>query len=89
MHPPPRRNEKHRRRDRRRPDNRLAGSGWLDRVEILPKETNTRFVVTTRADSPTQVYDWYVDRGESENWIKDLKHGCFADRLSCHRFWAN
>ena len=19
----------------------------------------------------------------------NLKHGCFADRLSCHRFWAN
>jgi hypothetical protein len=22
-------------------------------------------------------------------WIKDLKDACFADRLSCHRFWAN
>jgi len=21
--------------------------------------------------------------------IKDLKEACFADRLSCHRFWAN
>lgn len=30
-----------------------------------------------------------TDRGESENWIKDLKAGCFADRRSCHRFWAN
>ena len=26
----------------------------------------------------------YVDRGETENWIKDLKNHCFADRLSCH-----
>lgn len=40
-------------------------------------------------DDPTAVYDRYVDRGASENWIKDLKAGCFADRLSCHRFWAN
>ena len=28
-------------------------------------------------------------RGEPELWIKDLKDACFADRLSCHRFWAN
>lgn len=59
------------------------------KAEILPKGPNTRFVVTTRTDDPTTVYDWYVDRGETENWIKDLKNGCFADRLSCHRFWAN
>jgi len=24
-----------------------------------------------------------------ELWIKDFKNACFADRLSCHRFWAN
>jgi hypothetical protein len=30
-----------------------------------------------------------VRRGEPELWIKDLKDACFADRLSCHRFWAN
>lgn len=59
------------------------------KAEVLPKGTNTRFVVTTRTDDPAPVYDWYVDRGESENWIKDLKRGCFADRLSCHRCWAN
>lgn len=28
-------------------------------------------------------------RGEPELWIKALKDACFADRLSCHRFWAN
>jgi hypothetical protein len=59
------------------------------KAEVLPKGTNTRFVVTTRPDAPTTVYDWYVERGETENWIKDLKAGCFADRLSCHRFCAN
>jgi hypothetical protein len=58
-------------------------------AEILPKGPNTRFVVTTRTDAPETVYDWYVDRGASENWIKDFKSGCFADRLSCHRFLAN
>jgi hypothetical protein len=30
-----------------------------------------------------------VNRGEPENWIKDLKNHCFADRLSCHTFVAN
>jgi hypothetical protein len=59
------------------------------KAEVLPKGTNTRFVVTSRADDPADCYDWYVGRGATENWIKDLKLGCCADRLSCHRFWAN
>ena len=59
------------------------------KAEALPKGPNTRFVVTTRTDPPEALYDWYVDRGEPELWIKDLKEACFADRLSCHRFWAN
>jgi Transposase DDE domain group 1 len=59
------------------------------KAEQLPKGPNTRFVVTTRPQPPETIYAWYTARGESENWIKDLKAGCFADRLSCHRFWAN
>jgi hypothetical protein len=59
------------------------------KAEVLPKGPNTRFVVTTRPDAPRALYDWYVDRGEAENWIKDFKAACAADRLSCHRFWAN
>ncbi len=59
------------------------------KAEALSKGPNTRFVVTTRTDAPDALYDWYVDRGAGENWIKDLKRACFADRLSDHRFWAN
>jgi hypothetical protein len=59
------------------------------KAEALAKGPNTRFVVTTRADAPEALYAWYTDRGETENWIKDLKIACFADRLSCHRFLAN
>jgi hypothetical protein len=59
------------------------------KAEALEKGPNTRFVVTTRADGPLEVYDWYVDRGTPEQWVGDLKRGCFADRLSDHRFWAN
>ncbi len=59
------------------------------KAEALAKGPNTRFVVTARADPPLALYDFYVDRGEPENWVKDLKRACFADRLSCRRFWAN
>ena len=59
------------------------------KAEALAKGPNTRFVVTTRPDPPEALYAWYAARGEPENWIKDLKNACFADRLSCHRFWAN
>ena len=59
------------------------------KAEVLAKGPNTRFVVTTRAEAPLELYDWYVDRGEPETWIKDLKNALRADRLSDHRFWAN
>lgn len=59
------------------------------KAEVLAPGTNRRFVVTSRTDEAQDCYDWYVGRGQTENWIKDLKRGCFADRLSCHRFWAN
>ena len=59
------------------------------KAEALAKGPNTRFVVTSRDDPPEALYDWYVDRGEAEGWIKDLKGACVADRLSDHRFWAN
>ena len=59
------------------------------KAEALPQGPNTRFVVTNRQDAPLALYDWYVDRGEPELWIKDLKRACKADRLSDHRFWAN
>ena len=59
------------------------------KAEALAQGPNTRFVVTTRADEPLAVYDWYVDRGQPENYVKGLKNALQADRLSDHRFWAN
>jgi hypothetical protein len=70
-------------------DSWLQSRRVIVKAELLPQGPNTRFVVTNRADPPAQLYAWYTARGETENWIKDLKAGCFADRLSCHRFWAN
>jgi hypothetical protein len=59
------------------------------KAEALAKGPNTRFVVTTRPDPAEALYDFYLDRGTPELWIKDLKRACFADRLSDCRFWAN
>lgn len=76
-------------------DGRYQAGRWegerrvVYKAEVLAEGTNTRFVVTTRQTEPTELYDWYVDRGASENWIKDFKNALKADRLSCHRFLAN
>lgn len=61
----------------------------LYKAEVLEKGTNTRFVVTNRPEAPLELYDRYVERGETENRIKDYKNALCADRLSCHRFLAN
>ena len=59
------------------------------KAEALAKGPNLLFVVTTSTEGPLAVYDHYVDRGESEQWIDQLKATCFADRLSCCDFWPN
>lgn len=59
------------------------------KAEALEQGPNVRFVVTTRSEAPLALYNWYVQRGTPEQWIDDLKGACFADRLSCHHFWAN
>ncbi len=59
------------------------------KAEILGKGPNTRFVVTDHTEPPLEVYDYYVDRGQCENYIKDFKNALACDRLSDHRFIAN
>jgi Transposase DDE domain group 1 len=59
------------------------------KAEALAEGPNTRFVVTTSQAAPLAVYDFYVDRGAPEGWIKDFKRACKGDRLSDHRFVAN
>ena len=59
-------------------------------AEVMAEGTNNRFVVTHMDDEPQVIDDdFYTQRGDSENNIKELKHGCHADRLSCHKFRAN
>jgi hypothetical protein len=61
------------------------------KVEHSSQGENPRFVVTTLNEfSPGLIYDVaYCPRGQSENFIKDLKNALRAERLSCHRFVAN
>jgi Transposase DDE domain group 1 len=56
--------------------------------------TNLRFVITNVAnvvssDDGQRSYDDYIQRGESEQRMDELKNGLSMDRLSCHRFMAN
>lgn len=53
-------------------------------------KANPRFVVTNLPGDPRVLYeDFYCQRGEMENRIKEQQLGLYADRTSCHRFVAN
>jgi hypothetical protein len=65
----------------------------IAKAECQEKGTNLRFIVTrlpvvSLAD-PQRLYDDYIQRGESEQRMDELKNGLHMDRLSCHRFMAN
>lgn len=63
------------------------------KAECHGQGTNLRFIVTNlpvaSIDDPQRLYDEYVQRGESEHRMDELKNGLHAGRLSCHRFVAN
>jgi hypothetical protein len=74
--------------------------GWPHPRRVVAKAechdggTNLRFVVTNLPDVQTpeqgeKTYDDYIQRGESEHRMDELKNGLHMDRLSCHRFMAN
>ena len=61
----------------------------LAKVERTSEGHNLRFVVTNRNGSAQEIFTWYEQRGQAENFIKDLKRDLAADRLSCSSFRAN
>jgi hypothetical protein len=78
--------------------------GWLDyaadtwdrprtviaKAEHSDQGGNPRFVVTSLKGGAQAIYDeLYCARGEMENRIKEQQLGLFADRTSCHGWWAN
>jgi IS4 transposase len=46
-------------------------------------------VVTNRRGRPEAIFHWYEQRGQAENFIKELKRDLDADRLSCSAYRAN
>ncbi|MGD0141512.1 MAG: IS1380 family transposase [Tepidisphaeraceae bacterium] len=64
------------------------------KAECHEQGTNLRFVVTNRlnvisSEDGQREYDQYIQRGESEHRMDEMKNGLKMDRLSCHRFMAN
>jgi hypothetical protein len=75
-------------------DSWSAARTIITKAECHDGGTNQRYVVTNRANVSTaqdagREYDDYVQRGESEHRMDELKNGLHMDRLSCHRFMAN
>jgi hypothetical protein len=61
----------------------------LVKIEITALGANVRFVITNRPGTAREIFDWYDNRGECENRIKEFKRDLQGQRLSCHRFRAN
>ncbi|MGD0059309.1 MAG: IS1380 family transposase [Verrucomicrobiia bacterium] len=60
------------------------------KAEHTDQGRNPRFVVTNlRGDAQTLYDELYCARGEIKNRIKEQQLGLFADRTSCHGWWAN
>jgi hypothetical protein len=60
------------------------------KAEHTAKGSNPRFLVTHLTGDAQTLYDeGYCARGEMENRIKEQQLGLFADRTSCHDWWAN
>lgn len=68
------------------PHSRLA----IGKAEVTADGDNPRFLLTSiRGFDPETLHRAYCERGQCENWIKDLKNALSADRLSCSRYTAN
>ena len=73
--------------------------GWacaervIAKAEVTFGKPNPRFVVTDLQReagwTPRQVYEFYCQRGDRENRIKEFKLDMAGDRLSCSTFLAN
>jgi hypothetical protein len=60
------------------------------KLEYGPQGANRRFVVTnTSGGTAEETFSFYEERGQCENYIKELKNGFSGDRLSCTDFVAN
>lgn len=77
-------------------DVQYAAGSWdrarrvVVKAEHTAQGSNPRYVVTNLEEPAQELYDQrYCARGEMENRIKEQQLALFADRTSCHRWWAN
>lgn len=62
----------------------------IAKAEHTAKGSNPRYIVTNLEGDPQELYDkLYCARGDMENRIKEQQLHLFADRTSCHQWWAN
>ena len=73
-----------------------AAGSWDHARRIIAKAehsshgSNPRYLVTNLRQSPKWLYTkLYCARGDMENRIKEQQLNLFADRTSCHGWWAN
>ncbi len=81
-------------------ETRYAAKKWTRKRRVIIKaevvrhpgrapKNNPRFVVTNLTTRPQAVYEFYCQRGDVENRLKELHHGLEMDRTSCSKFLAN
>jgi hypothetical protein len=81
-------------------ETRYAAKKWTRKRRVIIKaevvrhpgrtpKNNPRFVVTNLTTWPPAVYEFYCQRGDVENRLKELHHGLEMDRTSCSKFLAN
>jgi hypothetical protein len=62
----------------------------IAKAEYTHKGANPRYVVTNLDGQAQGLYErLYCARGDMENRIKEQQLDLFADRTSCHQWWAN
>ncbi|HOV15335.1 MAG TPA: IS1380 family transposase [Spirochaetota bacterium] len=62
----------------------------IAKIEYNEHGSNIRFIVTNiDFETPEKGYKYYTERGQCENYIKDLKNHLYLDRLSCCSYIAN
>jgi hypothetical protein len=62
----------------------------IGKAEVNSLGENPRYIVTNLTGCPADLYQKiYCARGDMENRIKEQQLQLFADRTSCHKWWAN
>lgn len=59
------------------------------KIKINSQGLVKRFFMSNLPGTPEDLFELYNQRGQCENYIKELKNNLNADRLSCHDFRAN